>query len=377
MRGTIKKNTKIDKKTGKETYTYEYLVYVGIDEKTGKRIYKRKRGFTKKTDCEDALRTLVNSVKNGSYLIDTEKLDVKTYLDYWLENYVKKNCAPSTIRRYKIYVSDMICKYIGTIQLNKVTIASIEKLYNDLHDIDSYNPRTINAMGSTLHGAFRHAIKWKFINSNPCDNADKLKLQKKQVNFWEAEKIPQYLKKLENTCIYNFVFLAVYTGLRYGELKALKWSDIDFTSGTLTVKRSMYFDDDSKETKVKSPKTEQGYRTIVLLPVVLDFLKKLKTSQKIIDINNFILINEETKNKYSISMSTKLKKTLEKLDIPVIRFHDLRHSYASMLLYYGVNIKTISSMLGHSDISTTMNVYSHVDLELQKREMEKLALKIK
>jgi len=130
------------------------------------------------------------------------------------------------------------------------------------------------------------------------------------------------------------------------------------------------------EYKIKKTKTVNSDRTIVLFPHVLDFLKKLKIQQVVFNINNFILLNEFNQPVYTKHISKTFRRALIRHNIPEIRFHDLRHSYASMLLHAGVNIKTISHILGHSDITTTLNIYSHVDLDMQKNELEKVLSKL-
>ncbi len=363
MKGTVKK----------EGSTWKYHVYIGNDPKTGKRIYKHKRGFKTKKECEIALAQVITSTENG-LLVNSSNIPLKSYLKYWIDEYAKKNCSSTTLTRYKEYYV-MINKYLGKTPLNKISIPNIEKLYSILKEDEGYHNNTIITMSNMLHIALKHAVKWQLIATNPCDYSDKPKRIKNEMTYWNIKDIPNYLEKLKKEPIYNLIYLGVYTGARLGELCALTWKDINFKDNTLKINKSMFLE--NSKLKTKEPKTQKSNRIVVLFPHVIDFLKDLKKNQIVFNIDNFILINELNQPVYTKYVSRTFKRALMKYDIPVIRFHDLRHSYATMLLQAGVNIKTISQMLGHSDISTTLNIYSHVDLEMQKNELKKVSEKLK
>jgi integrase len=361
LKGTVKKDGS----------TWTYFVYIGNDE-NGKRIYKRKRGFKTKRECDSALIELLSQVEKGT-LISNDKMTVKEYLDYWLDTYPKNQCQPSTYTRYSKFVKD-IQSYLGSIKLVKLNALSIEKFYNDLINERSLSPNTAIKVHRMLHLSLKHAQQWGLLNNNPCDLVNVPKGIKVEMKYWSPDEITFYLDLLKDERLYVPIFLAIHTGLRLGELCAIKWSDIDMVNETLVVNKSLQRI--NSKLQVKQPKTKNSYRTVTLFSSTMELLKKLKKSHLERKLKygielDFVIDWEDGRPIDPHYISQHFPKILKAHNIPVIRFHDLRHSHATLLLKTGTNAKVISKRLGHSTVSFTLDIYSHVDTDMQREEVSK------
>lgn len=375
MKGTIRKE-----KNG----TYTYLVCIGKDPLTNKYKYKRKRGFKLKKECEAALAEVITEVSKGT-LIDNERMTVEQYLDYWNETYVKQNCSPGTIKRYGFSIAD-IKKYLGSVKLCKLNPLIIEKFYKDVTTDKNQSQNTLLKTHRTFHLALKHAQQWQLIHTNYCDLVNKPKETKKDIKYWKPQNIKSNLKKLKGSKLYNISFLAVHTGLRVGEICALKWKDIDFKNNTLTVSNQLQRID--RKLELCDLKTTTSYRVVTLYPSTVKFLKTLhNTTTNSNDYSNVISFEskQDEGEEYIFHwedgrpfdphyVSQKFKGVLSDCGInDLITFHGLRHTHATMLLASGVKEKIISERLGHSTVSFTIDVYTHVNLDMQKEEIKKLS----
>ncbi|EDS78284.1 phage integrase [Clostridium botulinum C str. Eklund] len=362
MKGTVRKDGS----------TWSYLVYVGLNEK-GKKKYKRKRGFKTKKECEAALAELINQIEKGS-IITNDKMTVKEYIEYWLETYPKNNCSPSTYKRYKFFIKDII-NYIGKHKLSKLNPMIIQKFYEDLLSDRNISNNTVIKTHRMLHLALKHAQQWQLINNNPCDLVTPPKATKQEMKYWQPDEINIYLDILKEEFLYPAIFLAIQTGCRVGELCAIKWSDVDLIDKTIRIDKTLQRID--CKLALKYPKTQNSIRTITLLETAITFLKNLKKNriEKKLKYGielDYVLCWEDGRPIDPHYISQHFPKLLDKYNLPKIRFHDLRHSHATLLLKAGVNAKIISKRLGHSTVAFTLDTYSHVSTKMQKEEMSKV-----
>jgi integrase len=379
LKGTIRKD-----KNG----TYSYLVCIGKDPLTNKYKYKRKRGFKLKKECEAALAELITEVTKGT-VIDNEKMTVEQYLDYWNETYVKPNCSDNTILRYSFSIAD-IKKYLGSIKLCKLNPLLIEKFYKDVVADKGQSQNTLLKTHRTFHLALKHAQQWQLIHTNYCDLVNKPKEIKKDIEFWNPKDIKANLKKLQGSKLYNISFLAVHTGLRVGELCGLKWKDVDFKHNTIKVQEQLQKKRETKKLTQSNLKTTTSYRIVTLYPSTVEFLKNLRNTTTDYCENDSNIINFDAKKDISEVyvfhweddgrpmdphyVSQKFKGILSDCGInDSITFHGLRHTHATMLLASGVKEKVISERLGHSTVAFTMDVYTHVNIDMQKEEIKKIS----
>jgi len=378
LKGTIRKD-----KTG----TYSYLVCIGKDPQTNKYKYKRKRGFKLKKECEAALAELITEVTKGT-VIDNERMTVSQYLDYWNETYVEQNCSDNTILRYSFSIAD-IKKYLGSLKLCKLNPLLIEKFYKDVVTDKSQSQNTLLKTHRTFHLALKHAQQWQLIHTNYCDLVNKPKEIKKDIEYWDPKDIKLNLKKLKGSNLYYISFLAVHTGLRVGELCGLKWKDVDLKNNSLKVEEQLQKKRKTKKLTQSNLKTTTSHRVVALYPSTVELLKELRTTTtdyfentatNVISFDAKKDISEEYVFHWEDDgrpidphyVSQKFKGVLSDCGIDkLITFHGLRHTHATMLLASGVKEKVISERLGHSNVAFTMDVYTHVNIDMQKDEIKK------
>lgn len=361
MKGSVKK----------EGSSWTYLVYIGTDQ-NGKKKYKRKRGFRTKKECELALAELITQIDKGT-AISNDKMNLNDYLKYWLDAYPKNQCQPSTYKRYKEFCTH-ITRHLGQHKLSKLNPLVIQKFYEDLKAEKKLANNTIIKIHRMLNLTLKHAQKWQFINTNPCSLATPPKADKIDMRYWQPDEINFYLEQIKYDRLYSPTLLAVHTGLRLGELCALKWEDVDLVDGTVRVYKTLQRIDGKLQ--MKSPKTKNSERIVTLLSNTITFLKELKKKHMERKLKygvelDFVLDWEDGRPMDPHYVSQHFPKVLKEKNIPIIRFHDLRHTHATLLLKLGTNAKVISERLGHSTVSFTLDVYSHVNTDMQRSEVSK------
>ena len=318
--------------------------------------------FDRQTIARDFMVKLEHEMREGIYTEPT-KIRVSDYLYKWIDSY-QSNLAPNTARSYKVNI-DHICKHIGNKQMQKLTAIDIESTYAKLSE--SLSGTSLLYIHRTLSRAFNQAEKQRLIKRNVLDLVETPKKNKeKKSNFVHPDDIPRYLKAFENHYLYPAVCLAVFAGLRRGEVLGLKWSDIK--NGNLIIQHNMTYDG------IRPPKSGSKRLVPISAPIerVLHEQKKRQNEEKeklwekyyrsefVVTKKDGTLINPRL-------LSNTFKRVLKRKGLEVIRFHDLRHTAASLMILEGVDLKTVSEILGHSSISITADIYGHV-LEEQKRK---------
>lgn len=371
MKGTVRKDA---------NGTYNFLLCIGRNPLTGKYKYKRKRGFKKKKECEAALAKLITEIETGM-LVDNEKMTVSEYLDYWNETYVKQNCSAGTIKRYGFSIRD-IKEYLGNVKLSKLNPSLIEKFYKDIVKDKGQSQNTLLKTHRTFHLALKHAQQWQLIHTNYCDLVNKPRETKKEIEYWNPADIKKNLKLLKMSNLHNISFLAVHTGLRVGELCGLRWKDIDLKNKILKVNNQLQRI--NGKLQLCNLKTSNAYRLVSLYPSTVQFLKELQnptTTSKVVNIvekkitdEEYVFHWEDYRPYDPHYVSQKFKQELIDCGITdLITFHGLRHTHATMLLASGVNEKVISERLGHSNVAFTMDTYTHVNIDMQEKELKKIS----
>ena len=297
----------------------------------------------------------------------------------WLKDYAEDNVKPSTLYGYKSCLNSHILPRFKDYKLVNITVYELEKFYNDLRKTKSKNPNSKGEYDLLSESVVRHqhsllcvmlntAVKWDFLSSNPC-----LKLTKpptvtrKEMNFFNEEQIKLLFKYLEyeNITFKTAIYLLILGGLRRGECLGLFWEHIDFESKTITIKNNLLHVHD-KGIYLDTPKTLRSQRTISLPDVCFDLFRQLKSYQETIIMDEgwiqtqFVFKAENGDYVKPERLSRQWRAFLKKHEsLPKIRLHDLRHTCATFLLSHNVPIATVSKKLGHSNIYTTLDVYSH------------------
>ncbi|MDF2883822.1 MAG: integrase family protein [Clostridiaceae bacterium] len=366
--------------------TWSYYFDIGIID--GKRKKKEKGGYRTKPEAETALRNAMYEYENGGYLQPKATTFMEFSMD-WLNNYVNKMRKISTYNRYK----ELINKYLTTIggmSIVDIQAYHIEQLL--LKNKENISGATLQAIYTIINTIMTRAVKLKIIKDNPCKYIERPKRDKFTPDTLEIEEIKLVLNALDLNNIYDYMFyigfkITIELGLRRGELGGLEWKDIDFKENLINIRNNLIYS--NGHVLISTPKTDESNRSIYVSNEILDLLKILydKKEENKKDYGEFYEVNTFEGKDYDLVMVwqngkyihpmyylNKLKKTLKKAGINKdIRFHDLRHTNATLLISQGIDFKTVQNRLGHRDINTTLNIYSHVNKEMQKKATDKLS----
>lgn len=353
-------------------YRYKIELDKGPD---GKRKTISKGGFKKQKEAKNALAEKMTEINKGNYIEDTG-LTVKKYLEHWV-NVHKSNIAPSTFKRYKEFCNT-INNYIGNVELLKLNPITIQNFYSELLSTD-LSKSTVLKIHRCFNLALKQAVGWGMLNNNPCSNVKAPRPDVVEMSVWDEDTAKKFLMSCKDEMIFIPIALALGTGMREGEICALKWDSVDLRNGEVFVKRTLQ-KIDGKLT-LKEPKTKGSVRKISIAKDLVEILKQYKIKQKTAIMENrkkyndenFVCAWEDDGRPYDpLYIAKKFPKVLADYDVPKIRFHDLRHTHATILLLHEVPAKVVSERLGHSNISITLDTYSHVLPNMQKAAAEKL-----
>lgn len=363
MRGSVKK----------EGSSWYYVFYLEKDE-NGKRRQKKKRGFTTKKDAEKALTEAINEVNKGTYL-EPSKVLYKEYLDQWLMT-KKNNISAQSLKVYKSCLSKRIVPFLGNITLSKLTAIKIQLFISSLYDEGLSYP-TVKKHFEIIRNSLEHAVDFNMIPNNVALKVKLPKNQKKEMKVWNQEEANHFLNmSRKNSCFIVFQ-LALSTGMRQGEILGLRWKDIDLDKGLLYIKQTLSQDG---RTFLTGAKTNSSIRTINLSKATISHLKdrrlviakeKLQYGPAYKD-NDLIACTQHGTPLNPANIRRSFNRIINNARVPKIRFHDLRHTHATLLLGQGINVKVISERLGHSNIKVTLDTYSHVLPTMQEEVARKL-----
>ena len=279
--------------------------------------------------------------------------------------------------RYQQHLRVHIIPALGHYQLQKLSPQHLQAFYT-LKLEEGLSAQTVFAFHSLLHKALDTAVRWNLLSRNVCDAVSPPRPKRHEIHTLTPEQAQQLLKAVNDHRLKILFVLALATGMRLGELLCLKWQDIN--DGSLQVRRTLYYV--SKVGFVEAePKTEKSRRNIILPTFVLEELKQHRIRQleerlkagEAWQEHNLVICTVIGGYISPGDISSKLlRNILQKAGLPRIRFHDLRHSAATLLLSMGVHPKVVQELLGHSQISMTMDIYSHVLPTMQKEAMEKI-----
>lgn len=358
---------------------YQIVVDIGRDPITNKRKQKSIGGFKTKKEAEKALAELIAKVEQGEY-IEYKNSTFKEFLEKWLEN-KKPLLKPTTYIFYETITNNILIPGLGSIELKKLKPIHIQSFISKLYEKEDINSTTIKHYYTTLKTALNQAVKWQLIPSNPCEAVEPPKREKKKMQVLTPEQVNQLLDYAHNSheTMYIPLLLALTCGLRRGEIIALKWSNVNLDKGYIAITESAALRLDGKN-YISHTKTDAGERVVELPSFVIPILKQHRKKQ----LENKLFFGNEYKDNNLVCswpngdelkpnyITHTFKKLLRKLNLPDIRFHDLRHTHATLLLLQGVNPKIVSERLGHASIDITLDIYSHVLPTMQKEAAEKL-----
>jgi len=322
------------------------------------------------------LQDIRNQIQNGLTYTGAQ-LTVQIFLEGWLKTY-KSSVLPNTIYQYRLTVKNRIIPALGRIKLKDLRPDQIQYFYNACLE-NGVSVRTTLLIHTVLHCALNQALKWGLIGRNPSQSVTRPKNKHKEMKILMADQVGVFLDAAKDTKYEVVYWLAITTGMREGELLGLKWSDLDWENKRLQVQRQVQRVRDVGLV-FSEPKTAAGKRLIVLSTTVMVKLSEQKNHQEFIKQfagyrwkeNNLIFTSTVGTPVDWRNMYREFKSILKKADLPDIRFHDLRHTAATLMLQQGIHPKVVQERLGHSNISLTLNTYSHVLPSMQDAAAEKM-----
>ncbi len=350
-----------------------WVAVIPLEDGKKKFIYRKKQS--------EALKELqlANQAKMQGTFVTTGDQTLNIFLTSWLQDTIQHNVRPKTYIRYCQLITLHILPALGKIQLQKLSPQHLQKLYNTKRQ-EGYAPQTVQHIHRVLHRALNDALRWNLVARNTCNLIDTPRVPRKEMQVLTGEQAQQFLETAKGDPLEALYLLALTTGMRQGEILALQWKDIDFTHGILQVRRTI-----SRLPKqgfqVSEPKTPKSRRSIHLAPTTLDALKLHRVrqhEQRLAagpewDEQGWIFCNTLGRPvEVGNMMRRSFRPILAKAGLPRIRFHDLRHSCATLLLSLGVHPKVVQERLGHSQIAVTLDTYSHVLPHLQEEAANRL-----
>jgi integrase len=318
---------------------------------------------------EDALLTKLRRAQRDledGVNLSAETMTVAQFLDKWLAASVKPSVKTKTYEGYESIVRVRVVPRLGRKKLTKLTALDLQSLYTDLASL-GLSARSVHHTHRVLHRAFVQAVRWNLIARNPCDGAQGPRVTRSEMQVWTPEEADVFLQATRDHRMHALYALALTTGMRQGELLGLKWGDVDLTAGILAVRRSLQWQRGNGYAFVE-PKTARSRRRIHLSQRAVAALRAHKDRQAWSRREAGAAWQEEDLvfcdplgGPLAPSHQTGVfKAAAEAAGLPVIRFHDMRHTAATILLARGVHVKLVSEMLGHSTIVLTLDTYSHL-----------------
>jgi integrase len=359
--------------------SWELRYSLGMDSATGRRRIVTTTVKGKRRDAEKELRRLLHALDTGEH-VDPTRMTVRDWLSAWLSA-VKDEVSPRTHERYAEIVGNFLIPELGALPIAKLAPAHIQAAYakwgtSGRRDGKSGGlaPRTRRHIHRILSAALVRAVEQQVIGRNPADAFKKRlpKVERKEMVTLSAEQSGRLLEAIEHTRIYWPVMLALATGMRRGEVFALRWKHVDLERDSLRVMESL------EQTRAgglrfKSPKTERT-RVITLPAFAVAELRRLKRQQaeELLTLgirqsgDTLVCARADGEPLQPQSLTHQFTRLVSRIpDLPRVRFHDLRHSHATQLMLAGVHPKVAQERLGHASITTTIDLYSHVTDTMQ------------
>ena len=343
----------------------------GYDPKTGKRINKNVLGKTQ-AEVREKPKTAMAECQGLDVSREADEHTVATWLKMWNELYAKPYVRTATAYRYQLIIDTYTVPRIGNIKLKKMTTRHLQKLYKELlengrihvgkNQSKGLSTTTVRSVHLMLHCAFERAVKERLILRNPTEDCIAPKVQKIEMQILSPEHIKDYLEAADRRGLLPMFYLELVTGLRKGEITALLWSDLDAKNKTISVSKQ-YVKNPNGELTLSRPKTETSVRKVSIPQDAVDLLIAEHGKHP---ENPYMFPSPVTGEMYYPDSVVNLhKKILKDAGLPHIRFHDLRHTFATLALQNGVDVKTVSSMLGHYDAGFTLRTYTHATRQKQ------------
>jgi integrase len=352
MRGSIRQRGK---------NRWQIQIYTGKEDGKPKRYYETIRGL--EDDADRRLREVLTRLDKGVYALPG-KLTVAELLNQWLQGYVKTNCSIRTLDSIESIANHHLIPALGHYQLKQLQPQAIQAYYAE--SCQKLSSRTVHYHHRILKQAFKYAVRQGYLGRNPCELVDPPKPRPKPMRTLTPEELKTLLETASGNQFYPVIYTAVSTGLRQAELLGLRWRDIDLGLQSISVCQVLYKRRGICE--FKEPKTSHSKRRVSMTAKLVDYLSEYKGERESLSLHlgrlpkpdDLIFANVEGKPIDPGVLTHNFARIAKRVGLEGVRFHDLRHTFASLMLLRGAKPKVISEALGHSSVAFTMDVYSHI-----------------
>ena len=349
---------------------WEGRVVIGYDDNG----YPKTKNVLAKTkkECVEKLQKLKEECGGLKPEKVRPEMPFGDWLTYWYENHSKPKIRPTTQETYESRIRLHIIPEIGDIQLNKLTQNDLQQFYGRLKKsgrkrfTDKYgeglSDRMVRMCHATCRSALEKAVQDGLIRVNPAIGCKLPPKKAREMQVLTREELQRFLIQAKFEGYYEVFLLDLATGLRRGELMALQWDDLNFKTGVLNVNKQVY--DVRGQLQISTPKTKNSVRKIVLPPAVVAVLREYKKT-----VDSRWMFPSPVKEDCPITpgvVRRRLQLILEHAGCKHVRFHDLRHTFATLALENGMDVKTLSAMLGHVSAATTLDIYTHITGDMQR-----------
>lgn len=358
----------------KDTVTgmYGYVVDVAS---VGPRSQQKRRGFRTIKIAEAERAKVLTETAQGTFVRASRATVERYLLDEWMPA-KQPTLKPSTAATYEQMTRAYVVPRIGAVELGRVDGAMLNALYGELlangrtgasGKRGGLSPKTVRNVHGMMHRAFKDAVRWRRLSVNPADAADQPKMATPEMKAWTSEDLGRFIQATSADRLAGAWRLLATTGMRRGELLGLRWSDVDLAAKRLRIVQTMTMTGDRPE--VGTPKTRAGQRRVSLDEATLVGLKRWRKGQAEERLmmgagwqgdHDLVVTEPDGTPVHPQVLTRRFQAITKQAGLPVIRLHDVRHSYATAALGAGVRVEVLSKRLGHADVGVTLRVYAHV-----------------
>lgn len=358
-------------------------ITIGRDDR-GRLIRKYFYGKTRK-ETSEKLNRAIEELRDNRFINKSDNPTVEQWCHEWLWSYKRNSVKQKTFDQYETILRTHIISDIGDIRLADLKTMHIQRIINKMYD-SGLSHRTIEVMKIVMHAALKQAQRNKLVGENVCENVVLPRKQPKRIRVLNEDEQTKLIAALKDNYIGRGLLFALYTGMRRGEVLALKWSDYDKNEKTISITKALSrvrtYNKDGNKTMltVTTPKTDTSIRTVPLIDKAVELLAEHKRKQeRYMELvgdyytdNDLIFSSSRGDYLDPGNFNRKLNKTVKKIGIAQISPHALRHSFATRGLEAEVSLKAMQELLGHSSITVTGDIYTHILKEQKRKEISKL-----
>jgi integrase len=315
-------------------------------------------------DAEKRLTELRHQYDTGSLLKPAGKVTVGEYLERWVRDYVKPNLSPRSFERYADVIRRYLVPAFGIEAINQLKPEHLQRQYTEWLN-KGLSPRTVRYHHAVIHRALKIAVKWGLAGRNVADGVEIPHTNHTDMQTWGELELSQFLESVKNSKYYPLFYTALFTGMRRGELLALRWQDVDFIYSQIYVNRTLHQLKDGTYVYTQ-PKSEKSRRTIAMPPSLFLVLESYRKAKEVecnllgITLKDSDLVFNTLGKPWRPNTITRAWAVLAARAGKRIRLHDARHTHASLMLKQGIHPKIVQERLGHASIQMTLDTYSHV-----------------